>query len=419
MNTRKATAVIALLLMSQMAFADASYQTTTQITGGSFVDTMKQVSFISKSIKEMLAPNSTLTMVHGNQKAVVSKDSTEITDLDKECIIRIDNVKKTYTVVTFAEMRQAFLNMPKQMDKMQAQMKQAQANQPHPQQPSDIKTSFDVKVNNTGVTKVVNGLEAQEQVITMTMKVTMTNPPAPTPGKPVDPNAPTSIDYTVTTDTWVAPDPPEIKEIADFDLRFAQKLMQGVDMKAFADEMKQMQAAGNVATAQLLGGKPGASDAMAQMGKEIAKLKGTRVLEITSMGGLAPAGTAATASGSPATPPPSGQSVAGQVATDTASQTATGEASRATSKMGIFGNALGNSALSAFHRKKATPPPPPAAPLTTAAAGSPGAPAMQTVVLMATTTQKTNFSQEPIPPSAFQIPAGFKKLPSPMANMGQ
>jgi hypothetical protein len=199
MNTRKATAVIALLLMSQMAFADASYQTTTQITGGSFVDTMKQVSFISKSIKEMLAPNSTLTMVHGNQKAVVSKDSTEITDLDKECIIRIDNVKKTYTVVTFAEMRQAFLNMPKQMDKMQAQMKQAQANQPHPQQPSDIKTSFDVKVNNTGVTKVVNGLEAQEQVIqhpppaspsTLMLRLRLITPLQPTHGsRPIHPRS--------------------------------------------------------------------------------------------------------------------------------------------------------------------------------------------------------------------------------------
>jgi hypothetical protein len=187
MNTRKATAVIALLLMNQMAFADASYQSTTQITGGSLVETMKRVSFISKSIKEMLAPNSTLTMVHGNQKAVVSKDSTEITDLDKECIIRIDNAKKAYTVVTFSEMRQIFQNMPEQMDKMQAQMKQAQAKQAHPQQPSDIKTSFDVKVNDTGATKVVNGLEAQEQVITMTMKVTMANPPAPTQASPSTP----------------------------------------------------------------------------------------------------------------------------------------------------------------------------------------------------------------------------------------
>ena len=415
MTLTKATAVVALMLMNQLAFADASYQSTTQITGGTFVDTMQKVSFLSHSIKDMLAPTSTVTMVHGNQKAVVSKDSTEITDLDRECIIRMDNVKKTYSVITFAEMRQAFLNMSGQMDKMQAQLKQAQSNQPHPQQPSDIKTSFDVKVNNTGVTKVVNGLESQEQVITMTMKVTMTNPPPPPSGQPADPNALTSIDYTITTDTWVAPDPPEIKEIADFDLRFGQKLMQGVDMKEFAEQMKQMQAAGSAATAQLLGGQPGAADAMAQMAKEIAKLKGTRVLEITSMGGLAPAGT--TTSPGSTTPPPNGQSVAGQVATNTATQTANGEASAASSKMGIFGNALSSSTFSAFHRKKPAPPPA-AAPATTTPAAA-DAPAMQTVVLMATTTQKSNFSQAPVPLSAFQIPPGFRKIPSPMASMGQ
>jgi hypothetical protein len=413
-NPRKATAVVALLLINQLAFADASYESTTQITGGSLVETMQKVSFLSHSIKDMLAPITTTTIVHGNQKAVVSKDSTEITDLDRECIIRIDNLKKTYTVITFAEMRQAFLNMPKQMDKMQEQMKQAQANQPHPQQPSDIKTTFDVKVNNTGVTKVVNGLEAQEQVITMTMKVTMTNPPPPPQGQPADPNAPTSMDYTVTTDTWVAPDPPEIKEIADFDIRFGQKLMQGVDMKEFAEQMKQMQAAGNAATAQLLGGQPGAGDAMAQMAKEMAKLKGTRVLEVTSMGGLAPAGTA-TASDS-TTPPPSGQSVAGDVATNTATQTASGEASQASGKTGIFTNALTSSVLGGFHHKKAAPAPAPATPPPTTASGTP---VMQTVVLMATTTQKTNFSQSPVSPSVFQIPPGFKKVPSPMASMGQ
>jgi hypothetical protein len=417
MNPRKATAVVALLLINQLAFADASYESTTQVTGGSLVETMQKVSILSHSIKDMLAPISTTTMVHGNQKAVVSKDSTEITDLDRECIIRIDNLKKTYTIITFAEMRQAFLNMPKQMNKMQAQMKQAQANQPHPQQPTDIKTSFDVKVNNTGVTKVVNGLEAQEQVITMTMKVTMTNPPPPPQGQPADPNAPTSMDYTVTTDTWVAPDPPEIKEIADFDIRFGQKLMQGVDMKEFAEQMKQMQAAGNAATAQLLGGQPGAGDAMAQMAKEIAKLKGTRVLEITSMGGLAPAGTVTTASDS-TTPPPSGQSVAGDVATNTATQTASGEASTVSGKTGIFTNALSSSVLGSFHHKKPAPAPAPA-PATPAATTASGTPAMQTVVLMATTTQKTNFSQSPVSLSAFQIPPGFKKVPSPMASTGQ
>ena len=276
-----------------------------------------------------------------------------------------------------------------------------------------------MKVNNTGATKVVNGLEAQEQIITMNMKVTQTNLPAPAAGHPADPNAPTSMDYTVITDTWVAPDPPEIKEIADFDLRFGQKLMEGVDMKEFADQFKHLQGTANAASAQLLGGQPGASDAMAQMAKEMAKLKGTRVLETTSMGGLVPAGTV-TASDS-ATPPPSGQSVAGDVATNTATQTASGEAGQVGGKTGIFTSALASSVLGGFHHKKAAPAPAPApapdpAPAPTTATG---APAMQTVILMSTTTQKSNFSQASVPSSAFQIPPGFKQLPSPMANMGQ
>ena len=187
----------------------------------------------------------------------------------------------------------------------------------------------------------------------MTMKVAQTNPPA----HPADPNAPTSMDYTVTTDAWIAPDPPEIKEIADFDRRFGEKLMQGVDIKEFADQFKHMQGNANAASAQLLGGQPGASEAMAQMAKEMAKLKGTRVLETTSMGGLVPAGTV-TASDS--APPPSGQSVAGDVATNTATQTASGEASQVSGKTGIFTNALASSVLGGFHHKKAAPAPAPA-----------------------------------------------------------
>jgi hypothetical protein len=81
----------------------------------------------------------------------------------------------------------------------------------------------------------------------------------------------------------------------------------------------------------------------------------------------------------------------------------------------MFGNALGSSALGAFHRKKAATPPP--ATDTTATATTPAAGGTQTTssaVLMETTTQKSNFSQGPVPSSAFVVPAGFKKVESPV-----
>ena len=403
MNIRKLAALGVILLGNRFMYADASYQETTQVTGGSMVDSLKSVSFLSKSMSNMFAPMTTTTMVHGNQKAVVSKDYTEITDLDRETITHIDNLHKTYTVVTFAQMRQAIANMPKQMEQAQAQMKEAQAEQP--QQPkTDLKTSFDVSAKNTGVTKEVNGLTAQEQVVTMQMHIT-------------DPNAPpteavNSMTYVVTTDAWIAPDPPEVKEIQDFDMRMGQKLMAGMDLSAFKAQMGQM-SQNNAGMAQLFGGKPGSAEAMAQMGKEIAKLKGTRVMEVTRMGGsgTGPAAAQNTAQAAPAAAPANDSgSVAGQVATDTAAQTAAGEASR----MGVLGSALGSSALGAFHRKKAATPPPAATPAaTTTTTTADGSQTTTSAILMETTTQKSNFSQEPVPSTAFLVPAGFKKVESP------
>jgi hypothetical protein len=156
--------------------------------------------------------------------------------------------------------------------------------------------------------------------------------------------------------------------------------------------------------------KPGSAEAMEQMQKEMAKLTGTRVLEVTRMGGsgTGPAGTQNTAQAAPpATPASSSGSVAGQVATDTAAQTAAAEAGR----LGVFGSALGSSALGAFHKKKAATPPPAAAPAPApTATATDGTQTTTSAVLMETTTQKSNFSQAQVPASAFVVPAGFRKV---------
>jgi hypothetical protein len=377
MNSGKVAALGIILLASPFTLADASYQETTQITGGSMVAPLKSMGFLSKSLRDMLAPTTTTTMVHGNQKAVVSKDFTEITDLDKETVTHIDNLHKTYTVVTFAQMRQAFQQMPKQMEQAQDKAKQEQA--PQPQQPkSDVKTSFDVSVKNTGATKEINGLTAQEQLVTLQMHAT-------------DPNAaatqgPNAVTYVVTTDAWITPDPPEVKEIQDFDKRFGQKLMEGVDLSAFKAQMTHNMSQ-NPEMSQLFAGKPGSADAMAEMGKEMAKLQGTRVMEVTRMGGSAtgPAGA------QNSDPPP----------------TATSANSNG-SMAGMLGSALGGSVLGGFHKKK----PQPASDTPTTTTNSDGTQTTSTT-LMETTVQRSNFSQASVSSTNFEVPAGFKKVETP------
>ncbi len=93
MNSKMIT--IAFFFAPFVCYGDASFEKTTQVTGGQFVDMIKKLSFFSKSMRQVTAPISETTMVHGNQKAIVSKDYTEIWDLDRESITHIDNNTKT------------------------------------------------------------------------------------------------------------------------------------------------------------------------------------------------------------------------------------------------------------------------------------------------------------------------------------
>jgi hypothetical protein len=69
MNIRKVAAVGIILLVNRFTFADASYQETSQITGGTMVNSLKSVSFLGgKAMKDMFAPTTTTTI---DRKSVV------------------------------------------------------------------------------------------------------------------------------------------------------------------------------------------------------------------------------------------------------------------------------------------------------------------------------------------------------------
>ena len=140
--------------------------------------------------------------------------------------------------------------------------------------------------------------------------------------------------------------------------------------------------------------QPGAAAAFAQSGKEMAKIQGTPILEKTSMGG-------------------SGTGAAAPQGSNAASQPQGGNASSSPDDTGTGGNvvAKGVSGLvGLFGKKKSQPTNPPPASST----DTPQTPGQTT--LLETTTQKSNFSHDPIPASAFEVPAGFKQVPSALAQ---
>jgi hypothetical protein len=350
------------------SFADFRYAETTQITGGSIVGMMKFAGAFSKDAKKAMDPITSTVLVQGNRMARINPDSTEITDLDKETITTIDHGKKQYSVVTFEQMRQ-------QVEEAQKKAQQQQAKQsPPPQkqaeaQPPPPKMNFKVNVRNTAATKKVAGLDSKESILSMALEGT-------------DQQSGQKGSLAITNDMWMAPEIPGYSEVRDFNKRFALKM--GM---VFGDVFKPSMAAM----------QPGSAEGMAEMVKEMSKLKGVPVMQVMRMG--------ATANGEPLpaaseAPLPASNGPVMPSAGDVAKQSA---ASAISSRLGFGG----------FGKKKKDPAPDQPAP---AQSGQTATPAQS--VLMESSTQLTSFSSDPVDSSQFKVPAGYTLIAADSRSRG-
>src|SRR6516165_8828080 len=113
--SRRIFLLLALCLPTALFAGDFTYQQTTQLTGGSLLHMMKTVGVFSSQARHANDPVVSTIYLKGNRLAKVSPDNIEIIDLDKETITQIDVQKKTYTVMTFDQMKQAIRNARQQM----------------------------------------------------------------------------------------------------------------------------------------------------------------------------------------------------------------------------------------------------------------------------------------------------------------
>jgi len=132
-----------LLLCMPALFADFSYEQRSQMTGGAMASMMKMAGAFNKKLRE---PMSTWTHVKGNKIAHVTGTSTMIYDIDAETMTQIDHEKRTYSVVTFTQMREAFASMGSEMKREAPQ----------------VDTQIQVDVKETGRKKQLAGTTANE-----------------------------------------------------------------------------------------------------------------------------------------------------------------------------------------------------------------------------------------------------------------
>lgn len=348
MKTKLLSAALAALLMP--AWADFSYDQVSTMTGGSMLRMMKMIPGGGKATQ----PQTSRILLKGNKLATVSQDSISVIDLDAETMTSIDLKDKKYSVITFDEYRQA---MKALADKMSNQ-KGAEGAQ----------MEFDVKVDQTGQAKTIEGMATKQFIMTLTTKIK-------------DQSSGQTVNMDMVSDMWLAPRIAGYEQVQQFYARMAEKMGWVPGMM----------------NNPMMMGQRGYSEGMAKMIKEASKLEGVPVFQITTMQG-------------PGGMPGGGEMPqmpnVGEAASDSARRSAENSASSQVSRAaGRFGGLAGG-ALGGFGRRKkpeAEQPPPPEQPPAQAQPAKPSP-------LMEVTVESRNFSTSAVDASQFAVPAGFKQV---------
>jgi hypothetical protein len=211
----------------------------------------RMVNFIGgKAAKEGVVGT---TAVKGNRKATINDATGQIIDLSEEKIYDLDIKKKTYTVTTFDELRR---RMREEEEKAKKEVDKDEPGERQPEKPAkELEMDFDVK--ETGQKKPIAGYDTHEAIVTVTVREK---------GKTLEEGG----GMVMTSDTWLGPVIPELKELTDFDLRYAKQLA-GPEAVA---QMQQLAAA--------FAAFPMMKNAMGKMQQEGSKLQGT-ALETTTV----------------------------------------------------------------------------------------------------------------------------------------
>jgi hypothetical protein len=241
-------AIVALPLMTLAtapAYAEVKTRDKTQVKFEGMLGRMFNL-FGGKSAKEGVEGR---TAVKGNRKATMNDTGGTIVDLSEEKIYDIDVKKKQYTVTTFEELRRR-MREAQEKAKQQVDREEPRQKQEDPQKPTkEYEVDFDVK--DTGQKKQIAGYDAKNTVVTITVREK---------GRTLD----EAGGVVMTNDMWLGPAIPQLKELYEFDIKYAKQL-QGPEAAAISAE----QMAAMLAMFPLIG------KATERMQKDAGKLAGT------------------------------------------------------------------------------------------------------------------------------------------------
>ena len=337
--------------------ADFSFDQTSKITGGMMVSMMRMAGTFSKNARKAGEPIISFTAIKGNRMVYKSADSAQIIDLDAQTITHVNFEAKTYSVMTFEQMKKSMEDAAKKMQDQKAAPKTDTKQDPKTDTKTDqsVTSEFEVSLKDTGVKKQIAGLDTHEVVMTLKMKAS-------------DDKSTAKGSLDVVMDMWLAPSIPGYDEVRAFHKRMGEKL--------------NWTPGGN----PMMAARPDMAKAMAEVYKEGSKMDGTPVYQVVKMGGSV-----------------EGMQAAQENSTQGEQQAR--PAAPTPSLSDAIGGALGGRFGLGRKKKPQTDEAQPAAssqPQTQSSSGS--------ASLMEMTIEMSNFSTSSVDGSKLEVPAGFSKV---------
>jgi hypothetical protein len=197
--------------------------------------------------------------VKGSRKVEIGDTTGRIIDLTEEKVYDLDMKKKTYEVTTFDEIRRR-LKEAQERARKDAQKEEGGQQPEQSEKPAkEYEVDFDVK--ETGQQRTIAGHQARQVISTVTVREK---------GRPLEDGG----GAVMTVDSWLGPELPALKELVDFDLRYAKAI--NPDAPTLAAE----QLAAVVALYPML------KTASERLQKEESKLRGTPLATTTTFEGV-------------------------------------------------------------------------------------------------------------------------------------
>lgn len=257
-NVRIRQGILAVAILAcgvSVAFADVKSQQKSLVKFEGMLGRMAGM-FGGKAMKDGLVNT---VAIKGDRKMTVTGETGEIIDLAEEKIYRLDMKDKSYKVVTFAELRKQMEDAQRKArenaDKAEKEREKGKEQEPQ------VEVDFDLK--ETGQKRTLLGHDCREVVMTVTVREK---------GKTLEQGG----GMVLTSNMWLSPEIPALKEEAAFDRKYAQKLY---------GQLVSVEAMQQAAAAMAM--YPQMKEAIARMSKEKVNMSGTPLLTTMTFAAVA------------------------------------------------------------------------------------------------------------------------------------